>query len=131
MRIGSSLLLDSCGVIAYFKNNAGVHELLNQAETLYVPIVVYGELHYGAMKAINRSKRLEELEAFLSIVTLLRPTQETAEVYGEIRLQLSLIGKPIPENDLWIAAAAKQHGIPVLTNDQHFELVEGIDLVWR
>ena len=131
MRSGSSLLLDSCAVISYFKDHVGVTELLRKAEQLHLPLVVYGELYFGALKARNSSRRLRELEEFLSIVTLIRPNQETAEIYSEIRLQLSLIGKPIPENDLWIAATAKQYELPVMTNDQHFKLIEGVNLIWN
>ena len=50
----------------------------------------------------------------------------TAGVYAEIRLELKRTGKPIPLNDIWVAALARQHALPVLSNDTHFDLVEGI-----
>jgi tRNA(fMet)-specific endonuclease VapC len=69
---------------------------------------------------------MRELEQFLTLVTLLRPSKETAEIYGQIRLQLSSVGTPIPENDIWIAATAMQYDLPILTNDKHFNSVDGI-----
>lgn len=55
-----------------------------------------------------------------------RQTLVTAGVYAEIRLELKRTGKPIPLNDIWVAALARQHALPVLSNDTHFDLVEGI-----
>ena len=56
-------------------------------------------------------------------------TSETSRVYAEIRYELRLAGRPIPENDLWIAALARQHRLPVLTNDAHFDQVSGVQRV--
>ena len=53
-------------------------------------------------------------------------TSGTASAYADIRLQLKRIGKPIPANDAWVAALARQHALPVLSNDTHFDLVDGI-----
>ena len=64
----------------------------------------------------------------MQIVTLLSPNQYTAQIYGDIRLSLALKGQPIPENDLWIAATARQYGMTVLTSDAHFERIECIEL---
>lgn len=129
MKIGSSWLLDSCAVIAHFKDEVILRSLIENAETLYVPLAAYGELHYGALKAKKRSQRVSELEQFLSVITLLRPNKETAEIYGQIRFHLSSAGKPIPENDIWIAATAMQYGLPILTNNKHFKSVDGISVV--
>jgi tRNA(fMet)-specific endonuclease VapC len=53
----------------------------------------------------------------------------TAEFYGEIKAQLSLAGKPIPQNDIWIAAATKEHDLPVATRDRHFSFVSGLTVL--
>ncbi|MEI9896232.1 MAG: PIN domain-containing protein [Chthoniobacter sp.] len=56
---------------------------------------------------------------------------ETATHYGAISAALKKKGAPIPSNDLWIAALAVQHGLPILSQDQHFDLVPGIRrLAW-
>ena len=128
MKAGSALLLDSCAVIAHFKRSESVLKMLQLAGGLYLPLSAYGELYYGALKASKYQERLDELNEFMKIVILLSPNQDTAKVYGDIRLSLSLKGQPIPENDLWIAATAKQYAMPVLTKDAHFERIEGIQL---
>ena len=50
----------------------------------------------------------------------------TASEYAEIWLQLKRSGNPIPVNDAWIAALARQHDLAVLSNDSHFDAVEGV-----
>ena len=121
-------MLDSCAVIAHFKHDESVLKILQQTEGLYLSLTAYGELYYGALKATKRQKRLEELNEFMQIVTLFSPNRYTAQIYGDIRLALALKGQPIPENDLWIAATAKQYTMPLLTRDAHFERIEGIEL---
>ena len=128
MKAGSALLLDSCAVIAHFKRNESVLKMLQLAGGLYLPLAAYGELYYGALKAAKYKERLNELNEFVKIVVVLTPNQDTAKIYGDIRLLLALRGQPIPENDLWIAATAKQYAMPLLTGDAHFERVEGIKL---
>ena len=53
-------------------------------------------------------------------------TSATADTYADIRLELKRLGTPIPPNDVWVAALARQHDLPVLTNDSHFDLVDQI-----
>lgn len=129
VKTGSSLLLDSCIVIAHFRRNEEVGRMLHEAEGLFLPLAAYGELYYGALKAANSQKRLEELNTFFQIVTLCTPNQYTAQIYGDIRLDLALNGKPIPENDIWIAATAKQYTLPLLTHDQHFKSIKDLNLL--
>lgn len=69
---------------------------------------------------------------FLSRVRILPVTAQTAVCYAEIRGKLKKAGTPIPENDIWIAALAKEHALPILTGDFHFDLVTGIErLDWQ
>ncbi|WP_162550200.1 PIN domain-containing protein [Hymenobacter nivis] len=51
-----------------------------------------------------------------------------ADTYAEIRLQLKQAGRPIPENDIWIAALCVAYDVPLLSRDQHFEYVSGLRL---
>lgn len=65
------------------------------------------------------------------IIPLFRGTQlacdaETAQHYGRIKQGLRRRGRPIPENDLWIAATALQHQLVLVTRDDHFYLIEGL-----
>jgi tRNA(fMet)-specific endonuclease VapC len=50
----------------------------------------------------------------------------TTEHYAEVRAELKRAGQPIPGNDVWIAALARQHALPVLSRDRHFDAVPGL-----
>ena len=58
-------------------------------------------------------------------------SRSTAEVYADVRLRLKQAGKPIPENDVWIASLCVQHGVPLATSDEHFDHVDGLEVVRR
>jgi tRNA(fMet)-specific endonuclease VapC len=88
---------------------------------------VLGELHYGAQRANRRTEALGRVREFLEIATLLLPDERTAELYGDVKAELARVGKPIPENDLWVAAAAMQHQMPVATRDAHVAVVPRLE----
>lgn len=129
MKAGEPLVLDSCTVIAHFKRDEKARHLIESAAELYLPLAAYGELYYGALKSEKRPFRLAELKTFLEIITLAYPTQHVAQTYGEIKLQLSLKGQPIPENDIWIAATATQYKLHLVTKDNHFTRIEGLQVI--
>ena len=68
-------------------------------------------------------------ETFATGVTLLSHDLETARRYGQVQHALRLKGKPIPQNDAWIAAIALQFDLPLVTRDRHFEHVDGLKIV--
>ena len=96
---------------------------------MYVPLIVYGELYLGAIKSKNHESKLEELSVFIKACMLLDIDWRTAQHYANIRKHLEQMGRPIPENDLWISALVIQHGLTLFTKDHHFDSVEGLDLL--
>jgi tRNA(fMet)-specific endonuclease VapC len=80
-------------------------------------------------RSANPAKHLAEVQAFLGNCTLLATDSETGKLYGSIKTSLLAKGKPIPENDIWIAAVAVQHNLALFTSDKHFKEVEEIVLV--
>jgi tRNA(fMet)-specific endonuclease VapC len=127
IRVAGRYLVDTNIVIAYF---AGERPLLDRFETateINASVVTLGELVYGAMKSSRPRENLIRLEQLRSAVALLRCDAETARRYGELKNELRRKGRPIPENDIWIAATALQHGLTLVTPDSDFEHVEGID----
>jgi len=75
----------------------------------------------------NQSPRRKlEIEQLERTVIILEVTKSTARIYGEIKYQLRMKGRLIPENDIWIAAITKEHKLTLLTRDNHFQNVEGI-----
>ncbi|MGO9257398.1 MAG: hypothetical protein ACLQU1_13975 [Bryobacteraceae bacterium] len=73
---------------------------------LYVPLVVLGELHFGAQRAPRRDDAPAQIREFPRISTLLPPDENTAGQYGDVKAELARIGRPIPGNDIRIAALA-------------------------
>lgn len=128
MRMNGDYILDSNIVINIFRNDVETIERVSQLRTIYIPVIVLGELYYGANKSNQTPKRTLEIEQLKRRVNLLEVTEKTAEKYGEIKDQLRQRGKPIPENDIWIAAIVKETGLPLLTSDKHFQKVEGIQI---
>ena len=72
-----------------------------------------------------------QLDFLEQTVRVLDITRETATVYATVRFELKQRGKPIPENDVWIASLARQHGLSVMSQDVHFDAIPGIQrLCW-
>jgi predicted nucleic acid-binding protein len=90
--------------------------------------VVLGELLSGFAAGQRETENRRELGAFLDSarVRLLPVEADTAEFYSRVYLNLRRKGRPIPTNDLWIAAAALQHGAAIFSHDQHFREVDGL-----
>ena len=94
-----------------------------------LPVVVAGELLFGAR---NSGRAVENLAAYRSFVYDLQPLLLdglAAEHYAEIRLALKQKGRPIPDNDMWIAAICRANEVPLLTYDRHFTEVPGLALI--
>ena len=85
-----------------------------------------GELRYGALNSRRASDNLADVERLVSRCRVLDVTASTAAMYAELRHGLKPRGKPIPENDLWIAALCVEHRVPLATLDVHFDVVEGL-----
>ena len=125
---GNKLVLDTNIVIELFKGNKKVLSVLDNHEVIYMPITVLGELYLGAYRSLNIQKKLEEIKTFLKSCSLLDSNNNTADNYGAIKSRLLNLGKPIPENDIWIAAISIQYDLPLYTFDNHFKEIEGIKL---
>lgn len=119
-------LLDTNMVIHLFAGEPAVVAALRQAEEVFVTSIVLGELYYGA----NRSRRVQpnraRIDEFAAANAVLRCDMDTAHEYGEIKNRLREKGRPIPENDIWIAATALQHDLTLATRDNHFVHVDGL-----
>ncbi len=121
-------LLDTNIVIALFANDVNVVEHLHNSENIFVPSIVLGELFYGALKSTNVKYNIERIKNFADNTSILSCDSETARFYGTIKNQLKSIGKPIPENDIWIASIAKQYELTLITRADHFKFVENISI---
>ena len=125
---GSGILLDSSVIIDHFRGDPRIGEALEGAAALYLPTIVLGELYYGAFRSAFCSKQLDQIRRFLRAAVVIGTDSQTSEVYGRIRSDLASTGHQIPENDVWVAAIARQHGLPLATRDRHFGRVAGIEV---
>ena len=99
---------------------------LSAAGAVFVPSIVLGELYYGARKSGGATANVARVDAFAAENTVLVCDEDTARRYGELKDGLRVSGRPIPENDIWIAALARQHGLTLATRDAHFSRVAGL-----
>ena len=126
--IGNDILLDTSIVIELFKGNPFVASSLQSCQSIKIPFAVMGELYLGAYRSSNPKKHIKQINDFLEICFVLFADQETANFYALIKSDLLKKGKPIPENDIWIAAIAKQYDLTLYTQDKHFIEIDGIAL---
>ena len=122
-------LLDTNAVIGVFAGDTGVLSIVSPAAECFLSSIVLGELFYGAQLSSKGDDNIKKIQAFCDTVTVLSCDQETAAEYSRIKSQLRDTGKPIPENDVWIAAIAAQYQLPLLSRDQHFDEVNGLNRV--
>jgi len=120
------MILDTNGISAWWLSEPSFTALLEDADRLCVPVPALAEFRFGILKSRFRDKMTAWLEESLTSTTILMADDTTTRHYAEIRLQLMSAGTPIPMNDLWIAAIARQHKLPVLSRDGHFDHVGGI-----
>jgi len=121
-------LLDTNILIAIFAGDPNVQHQLTQPGEVFVPVVALGELYYGAGKSTRIESNTRRIDEFAASCTLLGCDIDTARHYGQIKNSLRAKGRPIPENDIWIAAAAQQHGLTLISRDVHFNEVDELSL---
>jgi tRNA(fMet)-specific endonuclease VapC len=120
-------LLDSNIVIELLRGDQAVQARLASEPETFVNVVVLGELYFGARKSQHVDRNVERIEEFAGNVSILGCEHETSRRYGALKRDLERRGHLIPENDIWIAATALQHGLTLVTRDTHFEVVEELD----
>ncbi len=123
---GNRLLLDTNIVIDFFKGNKYIFQLLEQQEAIYIAAAVLGELLLGAYRSVNPQVKTTEIESFLTKCEVKEAKSNTAQNYASAKASLLRKGKPIPDNDIWIAATAIQHNLLLFTSDAHFREVDGL-----
>ena len=123
------MILDTNALSAWAEGRAAVARPLRVAVRLVIPSVVLGEYYFGVRQSRHRSRYEDWLARYLPLTEIATVTSTTANAYADIRLELKRLGTPIPPNDVWIAALARQHGLAVLSNDGHFDVVDGVQRI--
>jgi predicted nucleic acid-binding protein len=119
---GVKALLDTSGYSGLIKGDPEILAVLSAAAQVLVPTIVLGELHSGFRRGTRRQENEQLLQRFLRkpSVSIINVTADTADRYAEIDVFLFAKGKPIPRNDVWIAALAMENGCILVTRDAHF-----------
>lgn len=124
------ILLDTNGYADFKKKDPMAIGVIRSVEYIGLNVVVLGELLGGFKGGSREAKNIEELNEFMDSprVHLLEIDEETAEFYANIYWDLKKKGKPIPSNDMWVAASAMRYGLSLFTLDEHFSSVNGLIL---
>jgi tRNA(fMet)-specific endonuclease VapC len=128
MSVSGSYLLDTNVVIAFFSGEPSVVDRFNTADEILLTTTVAGELFFGAQKSARKTENIARVESLIDRVIVLDCNTDTARRYGEIKNALRIKGKPIPDNDIWIAAMAMQYGLTLATRDAHFAEVAKLEM---
>ena len=107
----------------------GEHAAVRQfafADEVAIPVIVLGEYRFGIAQSRDQREYERWLEEMVAVSSVLEIDEETAIWYAGLRSQLKEAGTPIPSNDTWIAALCRQHNLPILSRDRHFDLIEGV-----
>jgi tRNA(fMet)-specific endonuclease VapC len=128
MPMSGNFLLDTNTVIRLFAHDRAVEGLFDADPEVCLPIFVLGELYYGARKSRRVRENCHKIDDFASRVEVLLGDIDTAREFGKIKYELQLKGRMIPENDLWIAALARQLNLTLVSADRHFKEVDNLRL---
>ncbi|RKU21382.1 VapC toxin family PIN domain ribonuclease [Candidatus Poribacteria bacterium] len=119
-------LLDTNIVIALFSEEITVQEKVRNAESIVATPPVIGELCFGAQKSNKVTENLHKIDIFVQQSIVFPCDLETAQWYGIIKDALRRKDRPIPDNDIWIAAIALQHDLILVARDAYFDEVESL-----
>ena len=126
------MILDTNGLSAFFDGEEAVVSRVAGAEAVHLPVIVIGEYRFGLRGSRLRKEREPKFLAFVRTCTVLAVLESTTLPYATIRHALKKAGTPIPENDIWIAALAMEYGLPILSDDHHFDAVPQVQrITWN
>lgn len=122
------VLLDSNAYVQLMRGRERVSRIVRSAEEVLLSAVVLGELLYGFRHGSRYERNARQMRAFLDnpYVAVVPVGETTADRYSRIAVSLRAKGRPIPTNDIWIAAHAMETGADLVSADRRFEHVDGI-----
>ena len=125
------MILDTNALSAFADGDSAIKPLLERADVLLFPVIVIGEFRYGIRASRKKGAYTAWISQFILPRYILAINNQTTSHYVGIRYELKKAGRPIPQNDLWIAALVRQHDMPLLSRDVHFSEIPGIQsLSW-
>ena len=125
---GSKCFLDTNIIILILNGDNSLASQLDNYSVVNVSSITAGELYFGAYASTNKEKNLSRIRKIFELCTPVYPDDATSVIYGQIKAALKKKGRPIPDNDIWIAAIAIQHKTALITRDAHFNHIEGLKM---
>ena len=126
MPVNGRFLLDTNIIIALFAKDPIIREKMANASEVFVPCIALGELYFGAHRSSRAQDNIICISEFALHSSVVECNGNTADIYGRLKNRLRRKGQPIPENDLWIAAVARQYSLTLVTRDKHFDAIEDL-----
>jgi tRNA(fMet)-specific endonuclease VapC len=120
------VIIDTNALSAFFDAEPGAVRSFERADDIALPVIVLGEYRFGLLGSRKRRAREEVLDQLVRSSRVLEVTDATSRHYASIRHDLKTAGTPIPVNDTWIAALAREHALAILSNDEHFDAVRDV-----
>ncbi|MDR3677981.1 MAG: type II toxin-antitoxin system VapC family toxin [Acidobacteriota bacterium] len=120
------LILDTNALSAIADGHQSATKQFSRAHQVAIPVIVLGEYRFGIAQSRHQRKYELWLEELIACSEVLAVDEETAISYAVLRAQLKTSGTPIPSNDVWIAALCRQHSLPLLSRDRHFDFIKGL-----
>lgn len=118
--------IDSNIAIRYLNNDTNVVQKVLGMTTIVLPVVVIGELLFGAENSARPIENLSRYLQFIDACVVVSMGKQTAEFYSKVRHSLKQKGRPIPDNDIWIATQCLENEWKLATDDEHFAYVDGL-----
>jgi tRNA(fMet)-specific endonuclease VapC len=121
-------LLDTSVAIRVLNQKVDLGTRRGSGLEVFICPTVIGELAFGAEKSSNTEANRVRIDGLIELCPVVPQDIETAYRYGAVKAALQRKGKPIPENDLWIAACALRYGLILAARDSHFGYVDGLQV---
>jgi tRNA(fMet)-specific endonuclease VapC len=118
--MSGSYLLDTNVAIRILNQQVVLAAFRQAGGQAFLCLTVVGELYFGADRSASVVANRARVDQLIEICPLAPQGLDTARRYGSLKAVLRQKGRPIPENDLWIAACALQHNLVLATHDHHF-----------
>jgi tRNA(fMet)-specific endonuclease VapC len=126
--MSGEIALDTSVAVRFLNGDAAITARVLAVPEIVLPIVVVGELLFGAENSTRPLQNLPRYLEFISACLVTPLGRETATTYARTRLALKRKGRPIPMNDVWIAAQCLEHSWVLVTSDTDFDYVDGLVL---
>src|SRR5579862_3511224 len=120
------MILDTNALSAAADDDPAVIAELARADEMAIPVIVLGEYRHGIAQSRHLANYENWLSGLLNDCMILDVNEPTTRHYAEVTLELRRAGKPLPTNDVWIAALCRQYSLPLVSRDRHFDLIAGI-----